>query len=69
MLLGYCAGMKRIVVFMSFVLALSLLQAHAQQNPDDQYIMIYALMQQAERWPALLPLTKASRFAGPPAAW
>jgi hypothetical protein len=48
MLLGYRAGMKRLVVFMSFVLALSLLQARADQNPDDQYIIIYALMQQAD---------------------
>jgi tetratricopeptide (TPR) repeat protein len=48
MLLGYCAGMKRLVVFMSFVLALSLSPARAQQNPDDQYIVVYALMQQAD---------------------
>ncbi|MGA2802729.1 MAG: tetratricopeptide repeat protein [Verrucomicrobiota bacterium] len=40
--------MKRLVVFVSFVLALSLLQARAQQNPDDQYIIVYALMQQAD---------------------
>ncbi len=40
--------MKRLVVFMSFVLALSLLPARAQQNPDDQYLIIYALMQQAD---------------------
>ena len=48
MLLAIVAGMKRLVVFMSFVLTLSLLQARAQQNPDDQYIIIYALMQQAD---------------------
>ena len=45
---GYCAGMKRLVVFVSFILAMSLLQARAQQNPDDQYVVIYALMQQAD---------------------
>ncbi|MGA3163825.1 MAG: tetratricopeptide repeat protein [Verrucomicrobiota bacterium] len=33
---------------MSFVLALSLLPTRAEQNPDDQYIIIYALMQQAD---------------------
>ena len=47
MLLGYRAGMKRLVILLSFVLALPLLQARADQNPDDQYIIIYALMQQA----------------------
>jgi tetratricopeptide (TPR) repeat protein len=48
MLLAIVAGMKRLVVLMSFVLALPLLQARAEQNPDDQYIIIYALMQQAD---------------------
>jgi len=41
--------MKRLAVFAVFVLALSLLPtARAQENPDDQYLVIYALIQQAD---------------------
>ena len=39
--------MKRLAVFVVLVLSLSPL-AHAQQNPDDQYLIIYALMQQGD---------------------
>jgi tetratricopeptide (TPR) repeat protein len=46
--LGYFDGMKRSVVFVGLALALLLPQARAQQNPDDQYVVIYSLMQQAE---------------------
>lgn len=45
--LGYFAGMKCRLVFAVFILALVLLpEARAQQNPDDQYLVIYGLMQQ-----------------------
>ena len=40
--------MKRPVAFVGLALALLLPQARAQQNPDDQYVVIYSLMQQAE---------------------
>jgi tetratricopeptide (TPR) repeat protein len=46
--LGYFDGMKHPVVFVGLVLALLLPQARAQQTPDDQYVVIYSLMQQAE---------------------
>jgi Flp pilus assembly protein TadD len=47
--LGYFASMKRLAVFVASVLALSLSPlAHAQQNPDDQYLIIYALIQQGD---------------------
>jgi tetratricopeptide (TPR) repeat protein len=46
--LGYFVGMKRLVVFLVLALALLLPQARAQQNPDDQYVAIYVLMQQAD---------------------
>jgi len=39
--------MKRLAVFVVLVLSLLPL-AHAQQNPDEQYLVIYALMQQAD---------------------
>jgi tetratricopeptide (TPR) repeat protein len=40
--------MKRFVVFVGLALAVSLPPARAQQGPDDQYISIYSLMQQAD---------------------
>jgi Flp pilus assembly protein TadD len=46
--LGYFAGMKYPVVLLGLALAFFLPQARAQQNPDDQYVAIYSLMQQAE---------------------
>ena len=39
--------MKRLAVFVVLILSLSL-PARAQENPDDQYLIIYALMQQAD---------------------
>jgi cytochrome c-type biogenesis protein CcmH/NrfG len=39
--------MKRLAVFVVLILAL-LPSARAQENPDDQYLIIYALMQQAD---------------------
>ena len=39
--------MKRLAVFVVLILGLSL-PARAQENPDDQYLIIYALMQQAD---------------------
>ena len=47
-LLGYFAGMKLPVVFVCLALALLLPQARAQQAPDDQYVVIYSLIQQGE---------------------
>ena len=47
--LEYFAGMKRLAVFAVLFATLSLSpMAHAQGNPDDQYLIIYALMQQAD---------------------
>ena len=40
--------MKYPVVFVGLALALLLSQARAQQGPDDQYVVIYSLIQQAE---------------------
>jgi tetratricopeptide (TPR) repeat protein len=40
--------MKRLVALMILILAALLPPARAQQGPDDQYIVIYSLMQQAE---------------------
>ena len=40
--------MKLPVVFVCLALALLLPQARAQQAPDDQYVVIYSLIQQAE---------------------
>jgi tetratricopeptide (TPR) repeat protein len=47
-LFSYRAGVKRLVVFVGLMFALLLSPARAQQNPDDQYVVIYALMQQAD---------------------
>jgi cytochrome c-type biogenesis protein CcmH/NrfG len=43
----YFASMKRLAVFVVLILGLLPL-ARAQENPDDQYLIIYALMQQAD---------------------
>jgi len=40
--------MERLVVLLVLILAALLPQAQAQQGPDDQYIVIYSLMQQAD---------------------
>jgi Flp pilus assembly protein TadD len=40
--------MKRLVALLILLLAALLPQARAQQGPDDQYIIIYSLMQQAD---------------------
>ena len=40
--------MKRLVALLILILAALLPQARAQQGPDDQYIVIYSLMQQAD---------------------
>jgi tetratricopeptide (TPR) repeat protein len=40
--------MKRLVALLILILAAWLPQARAQQGPDDQYIIIYSLMQQAD---------------------
>jgi Flp pilus assembly protein TadD len=40
--------MKRLVALLILILAARLPQARAQQGPDDQYIIIYSLMQQAD---------------------
>ena len=40
--------MKRLVALLILMLAALLPQARAQQGPDDQYIIIYSLMQQAD---------------------
>jgi Tfp pilus assembly protein PilF len=40
--------MKRLVVLLLLILAAPLLSACAQQGPDDQYVVIYTLMQQAD---------------------
>jgi len=40
--------MKRLVVLLFLILAALLPPARAQQGPDDQYIVIYSLMQQAD---------------------
>ena len=47
--LEYFANVKRLAVFVFGVLTLLLSpMARAQSNPDDQYLIIYALMQQAD---------------------
>ena len=47
--LEYFASVKRLAVFVFWALTLSVLPlAHAQSNPDDQYLIIYALIQQAD---------------------
>ena len=40
--------MKRFAAIVGLVLAIALPPAHAQQSPDDQYISIYSLIQQAD---------------------
>jgi tetratricopeptide (TPR) repeat protein len=45
---GYFPGMKRFAALVGLALAVALPMARAQQNPDDQYIAIYSLMQQAD---------------------
>ena len=40
--------MKRLVALLILILAAPLPSARAQQGPDDQYIIIYTLMQQAD---------------------
>lgn len=40
--------MKRLIALLILILAARLPQARAQQGPDDQYIIIYSLMQQAD---------------------
>ena len=40
--------MKRLVVLLFLILAVRLPPARAQQGPDDEYIVIYSLMQQAD---------------------
>ena len=47
--LEYFASVKRLAVFVFWVLTLSLSPwARAQSNPDDQYLIIYALIQQGD---------------------
>jgi hypothetical protein len=46
--LGYCGGMKYLVVFASLFVALASYSAHAQATPDDQYVSIYTEIQQAD---------------------
>jgi tetratricopeptide (TPR) repeat protein len=45
---GYFAGMKRFVALVGLALAVVLSPAHAQQNPDDQYLAVYNQIQQAD---------------------
>ena len=45
---GYCINVKRLVALLILILAVRLPPAGAQQGPDDQYIIIYSLMQQAD---------------------
>jgi tetratricopeptide (TPR) repeat protein len=45
---GYFSGMKRFAALVGLALAVVLPPARAQQNPDDQYITIYSLIQQAD---------------------
>ena len=45
---GYFADMKRFAAFVGLILAVALPPAQAQQGPDDQYISIYSLIQQAD---------------------
>src|SRR5271170_509117 len=46
--LGYCAGMKYFAAFVGLAITFISLQAHAQATPDDEYVSIYSLMEQAE---------------------
>jgi tetratricopeptide (TPR) repeat protein len=45
--IGYFPVMKRLVALAGLLLA-AMLSAQAQQTPDDQYVIIYSLMQQAD---------------------
>ena len=45
---GYFPGMKRFAALVGLILAVALPPARAQQSPDDQYISIYSLIQQAD---------------------
>ena len=45
---GYFPGMKRFAALVGLALAVALPMVRAQQSPDDQYIAIYSLMQQAD---------------------
>ena len=45
---GYCINVKRLIALLILILAARLPPARAQQGPDDQYIIIYSLMQQAD---------------------
>ena len=47
-LFGYFAPMKRVASILGLAIAVVLLPARAQQNPDDQYIAIYSLIEQAD---------------------
>jgi Flp pilus assembly protein TadD len=44
---GYFAGMKHFACMAALIFAVSF-SARAQSNPDDQYIIIYSMMQQAD---------------------
>jgi Flp pilus assembly protein TadD len=47
--IGYFASMKYLSAFVVLALALSFLpEVHGQENPDDQYLVIYGLIQQAD---------------------
>ena len=46
--IGYFPVMKRLVALAGLLLAAMLPEAHAQQSADDQYVVIYSLMQQAD---------------------
>jgi Flp pilus assembly protein TadD len=46
--IGYFLFMKRLVALVGLLLAAMLPEARAQQTPDDQYVIIYSLMQQAD---------------------
>lgn len=48
MTLGYFAGMKQIFALVILLLAAGLTPAFAQADADDQYLMIYSLLQQGD---------------------
>src|SRR5882724_5539211 len=45
---SYFPAMKHFTAFAAFLFALALPQAQAQQNPDDQYVILYSQIQQAD---------------------
>jgi tetratricopeptide (TPR) repeat protein len=45
---GYFPSMKHFAALVGLILAVALPQARAQQSPDDQYIAIYSLIDQAD---------------------